>query len=1563
LRRFIKILSRIIIILLLLLLTVWVLIQLKPVQNFLVRKAADKLSRELNTEVSVKQVDFSLFNKMLLEGVLVKDRSKDTLAYIGSAAMNITDWFFFKKNVEISYLGLENTQFYLHRTDSVWNYQFLIDYFSSPSSGQQQKSATELTLQKLQLKNIRIFQKDEWRGENLQGSLSWLQLDVDKFDLKNKLIGIKTLTIHDPVFSITNYGGKRPKKESKPDDYYHQSDSIIKWNPGGFQLSAGTVSISNGEFRNDLVTERAPFDHFDGAHFRFYEINGTFTDMQLRSDTLKAKITLNTKERSGFKVNNMTADMLFHTTGLEFHNLLLQTPNSTLKDHFSLHYTQFNHDMSQFISHVRMEGKFNDSKIHSDDIAFFAPELKDWKDVVNVTGTVRGTVDHLKGNDLKITTLRNTLLEGSVTMDGLPDINNTFLNINAKQFKTNYADASQVYPDLKKIRKPAVHQISYLDFTGSFTGYLKDFVTYGTIKTNLGTITSDLNLKLPAGSEPIYSGKLKTDGFQLGRFLNDTIIGSISMDGTLKGKSFDIKKLFAEVDGEIRQIEIKGYNYKNITAKGIVDRRKFDGALAVNDSNVIVNLTGLVDFGKDTPVYRINGMVYRLNLKPLGFTKNEIAIKGDIDFNFRLKTIDDFTGTALIQNAELLSNGRKLSFDSMYVSNNFITATTKEFLLRSNEINARLRGNYSLVDLPDVALNFLHNYFPTYIPEPTKRMTQQDFEFDIVTNNISEFIELLDLQLHGFNNSSIKGNFNIKENKFTLETHVPSFEYKKILFDNVNIYGNGNLTTLSLNGNVLDIRFSDSLRLPNSNFVVTAANDTGSVIINTTATQTFKDADLRARFQASKDGFNINFQPSTVFINEKQWKIEDESNLFIGKGELLSSGIRLTSGNEEIYAYSEPSSTLSSGHDFKVELKKLEVGDILPYFLTDPRLEGTVTGNVEIINPMKKNMMMEGKLKAEKFRMNDDSIGIVTIDDVKYNSETGIITYNIISDNESHEFVINGNTNIKDPKNITTDNIIKLENEQLSLLSKYLSVIMTDIKGSGNGTLRVKGKGNSPDIIGDVTLNDASFVLDYTKVKYRFKDGTVIRFKEGMIDFGDIQLTDTTNRKATFSGILYHQFFKEMAYDLSFAADDARRGLVVLNTTRRDNNLFYGNVVANASGSITGPANRMNLVLRGSPTDSSKLYLPTSDSRVTGLADFIVFRKYGTEMKAETELKESSSLNVDLSVVANPYAKVYLILDEITNDIIEGQGNGVINLKVGTNEKTTIEGNYTITKGRYNFNWESLFKREFLVNKGTIDWDGDPYNARISIDATYEVDNVKLPEDLTRGCSQEPSNLFVIAKMKNTLKNPEITFEFELPQGHPCRNNPITDNGFKQLYRNTDEMNRQVMSLLLVGDFLNSSSTAQGTTISTSILTNAASTLSEFIAQQVTLAFGALLKNIPGLKDLNLDPYVTFNPATVSGLQAQSLQGTGKFGVNKSFLNGRIIIKAGGAYFLSNNQNQTPLTNNGNQLTPDVNIEWLISPDGKVRLIGFYRTVFDLQSRRNRSGISLSYVKDFEKLW
>ncbi|MFN4284624.1 MAG: translocation/assembly module TamB domain-containing protein [Lacibacter sp.] len=1551
-------------VLLLLLATVWLAIQFSPIQTWLVRQVSQKLSADLHTEVQVKRVDFSLFKRVVLEGVLVRDRSNDTLLYAGRLSARVNNWFFLKNKLVVSNLSLEHTTVLLQRTDSVWNYQFLIDYFAAPSGGGTQSNNLEVQLKRLRLQQVRFRQIDRWFGQNMEIAVGSLLLDANRISLLEKKIDVNKIFIDAPLVALSNYKGNEPTPPLLDDDVYHRRYDSIPPAPllPGWIIKAGSLQIADGTFRNDAATNREPYPYFDGEHLHFYDIQAGFGPIQLTGDTLQSRMTLRLKERSGLEVQKMNALLQWHGRGIEFSELDLQTPKSRLRDYFAMRYLHFNHDMNRFVSHVIMEGRFVKSTIHSDDLALFAPELKNMNDVVQLSGRARGTLNHLKGEEIVITTGSSTKLAGRFTIDGLPNINNTFLDINATTFSTNYNDALQIYPELRKIKYPALNKLGRVDFTGSFTGYINDFVTYGTLRTNLGTVITDINLKLPARSAPIYSGKLRTRNFNIGSFLNEPLLGSIEMEGTIRGKGFTDKQLYAELDARIGQMELNGYNYRNIEARGIAEKKKFDGTLVVHDENLNLNLTGMVDAGSDTVAFRVNGRVHALHTKELHLWKKDLRFSGDIDGNFRIRRIEDFIGTAIIQNAQLLYNGERLPFDSLYVQNKFTDSVNKQLVMRSNELSVELNGDYNLVYIPKMAQFYLANYFPAYIKKPQLPNNQQAFDFNVETGDITPFLHLFDVPLRGFDQSTITGTFNTGNSTFDLNVRVPSFELGSVLFEDVVIGGRSNTQQLNLNGSIFNIRFNDSLSLPQTVFTASAANDTGRITINTSASHTLKDANLNARFKASNEGFTVTFEPSSIMLSEKTWRIERESDFFIGNNTIFSNGLRLTSGLEEIFAYTHPSD-IGNYNDLVVELRKVQLGDLIPYVLTDPRIEGSATGRVDIMNPLGK-MQADYRLTIDRFRFNNDSIGIVSLRG-NYSSTTGDINYAIESDNRNHEFTITGKTNILNPDSVTTDNLINLKNESLSIISPYLSLILTDIKGTGSGTIRVVGDGQRPELIGSVRLNNASFVLDYTRCRYWVNNGTVINFREGTIDFGTIKLCDSSNRTATFSGRLFHRFFNDMSFDLNFRTDDDNKGLLVLNTTKRDNDLFYGQVVARASGSITGPQNDIQIRLRGAPTDSSRLYLLTSDSKVTGTADFIVFRKYGTLMQIETEIKESSALTVDLDVTANPFARIYLILDEFTNDIIEGQGNGAINLRVGTNERTTMSGNFTITSGRYKFNWQSLFKKPFLINSGTINWSGDPYDARINIDANYLVERVSLPPELASGCTDSRNDLLVVANLSNTLKNPEIKFRFELPQSHPCRNNPLTISGFNQLYNNPDELNRQVISLLLVGSFIttNPASGVASGNLGNTLFSNVAGTLSEFIAQQVSSGLDAVLRNIPGIKDLELDPYVTFTPGLISGTQAQGMgfQGTGTFGFTRRLLNGRILLKAGGSVLV--NAGQMATVQNNNQITPDLSIEWLLTPDGKLRLIGFYRTVFDIQRRNDRTGVSFSYVREFDKIW
>ena len=97
---------------------------------------------------------------MHLRGVLIEDQHQDTILSAGEVRVRITDWFFFKKNIVLNYIGLENAVIKMQRDDSTWHHQFLVNYFSSPGSSQGGGGKTQLSLEKVDLRNITFTKRD-----------------------------------------------------------------------------------------------------------------------------------------------------------------------------------------------------------------------------------------------------------------------------------------------------------------------------------------------------------------------------------------------------------------------------------------------------------------------------------------------------------------------------------------------------------------------------------------------------------------------------------------------------------------------------------------------------------------------------------------------------------------------------------------------------------------------------------------------------------------------------------------------------------------------------------------------------------------------------------------------------------------------------------------------------------------------------------------------------------------------------------------------------------------------------------------------------------------------------------------------------------------------------------------------------------------------------------------------------------------------------------------------------------------------------------------------------------
>jgi TamB, inner membrane protein subunit of TAM complex len=1545
------------------------------VQNWLIGRVTAKLSRDLHTQIDIRHVDFSLFNKMRLEGVLAKDLHKDTLLYAGEVGLRVTDWFFFKDTVVLQYLNLKDATIRFDRKDSIWNYQFLIDYFGG-SSNPDKKSALDLLLTKAELSNVSILQRDEWKGEDLSLHIKSMSLDAEIVDFSKKLAVIRNWEFIEPQFSISSYTGNRPASDTTVDAPVVNDPMHLRWNPAGWHVSIDHGRIENGWFKNNKLTDSVWSEHFDGNHIYFYAVNWDFRHTKLIRDTLTAQMNLDTKERCGLVVQKFSAQIKLYPEAMEFANMDLRTEKSRLKSFYAMRFRSFD-DMSHYINKVQMEGDFTGAEVDSDDIAFFAPALASWKRKFRITGHIKGPVRDLAGRNLLINAGQNTLLNGDIHLKGLPDIEQTYIEFRSRNFKTTYQDVTTFFPGLKKLQAPRIDRIQQLRFTGDFIGSLRNFVTSGTIETNLGTLNCNLTMKLPVGRPSTYSGTLSTDNFDLGQFTDASQLGKISFQGKVNGQGLSSKTLSATLDGTVQKIEFNDYTYQNIEVNGTVAQNKFNGRLVSADSNLTAQLDGLIDFSQLQPKFDFTAEVATCNLQQLHFSPQDIRFNGKVRFDFIGDDIDNFLGTARIYDASIRKKGKRISFDSLTLSSSFIDSN-KTITVISNEFDGALVGSFSIKELPAAFQTFLNRYYPSYVSPGKNVASNQNFSFVITTKNIDEYLDMFDNRLKGFNFSSLTGRIDSKANLLDLNAEIPQFNYKSIAFYNVLLNCRGNMDSLGINAKVADIYVNDSLHFPSTRVQLTSFNDLSKIQIRTSANQTLNAANISAQVQTLANGIHIRFSPSSFDINSKTWVIDKDGQLAFDKNVVTASDLRISTGEQQILISTLPSSQ-GSYNDIFFDLKKINIGDFSPFVVKDYRLEGLLSGQLVLGDPFgKPDLKFNGE--STLFRLDNDSIGRLSLV-ADYSKSDGLVNASVHSDNKDFHFDLRGIFSTADSSTVTPINITSdLVDTRIDLLQKYLGSIFTNVDGKATGKLQVVGQGSALKYLGDIELKNGSLKVLYTQCVYKIPEATV-HFRDGYIDFGSVEITDTLgNRARLVRGKLWHESFKNLRYDFALTT----KRLLMLNTKFSDNNLFYGTVIGKAdSVTLRGPQQDLQLYVKGEPADSSNLYLPTTTSRESAAANFIVWKVYGQTMQAQYLHNDDDNFNVTLEINANNYANVWVIIDPLTKDIIKANGHGVLKIKVGTNENMDIRGTYEIDRGNYNFTFQTFIHKPFVFKEGAgnfIRWTGDPYNADINIQAIYEAENVQFSDLgsqfllMSKGSGDQSTSfhgpVWVVATLSNKLMRPDISFQIELPPNSQLKNDQYVALMLQQIQNDPNELNKQVAYLIVFNSF-GPLTTATSQVLSPNeavggiVYSSISAAISGYLSQEASSAFQKIFKDKSIQVNLNTAFYNVYDTygAPVNNTSIYDRTNV-NLSVMKSFLNERLTFSVGSAldFGLTTAQVQASSV----QFLPNISADWKVTPNGRVVLSFFYRDSYNYLAvanhTQNSSGTSISYRRDFDRI-
>lgn len=1551
-----------------LLVLISILINVTPVQNFLVRQVSNKLSQQLHTEVTVDHVKFRLFNRFLIEGAYVADQQGDTLLYTDKLTVNVTNFFFLKNRTVLYYVGMEDAIVNLERApeDSTWNFQFIIDAFAKPGK-KKEKGLPNIALRKLDLKDIRVNQSDGWNGKDMHISAERIKIDAQSIDLKKHKIRINSIRLTDPLFVLEKYDRAAPEDTAQalaapsaitpPDG----DSGALRWNSEHWQIRVDKINLEEGAFALTNRGQKTLQPYFDPQHINFYDINGTLTDTHFDKDSIISHLDLTAKERSGLVVKKLQGRFKMSPVTIEVADLDLVTNQSHLTNYFALQFDQFD-DLSDFVDKVTMRGHFTNAVVSSDDIGFFAPPLREWDKNIRIDGLAYGTLDQLTGEDLQIQAGASTSLIGTISMTGLPDINNTFIDFQAKKLVTTGKDIQQFIPTLKQNDKVNLDSLTYLEFQGNYVGFIYDFVAYGTFTTNLGAVHSDLNLKFgPRHKVPVYSGSLSSDGFDIGAFIDAKNLGNIAFRTQINGSGFSLEELNASVKGTIRKLTFKNYTYNHIQLAGDLRQKLFQGKIAIADSNLVLNFQGGIDFNDSIPRFNFTSEIQKSNLRALHLTEDSILFAGKLNLNFRGSNLNNFLGEARLYDIHLFKDQKRIAFDTLVVNSSKDNKGGKWLTLRGNEISGYVHGNYDLTQLPDAALLFLNNYFPGKIKPPSNTNIREDFEFALEFGNIDSVLFYFIPALTSLNGGHVSGRINTLKDSLALNLDLTHAGYNSYAFNDIRINAVGTLQGLKTENSVGEVYLKDSLILPETTIETYSHQDTSLITLHTMGNTALNKANLKVKFVTPKEGYYIKVLESALFINNKDWHISPDNEIRLKKNDITIHHFNIFHDNQRITLTS--TDTSAQKNTFIVRLNDLYIADFAQFFLPNLLLEGVANGQFQITDPLQA-LHISGDLTATYLRINNDSIGTV-IASSAYDEKKQTIQWDLHkADSQEKNFTMGGTVGLGSNKTLAAT--FKLQNTNISVLNSFVKGYVSDLNGFATGEVRLGGSRTNPEVVGAIKLNNVDFLVDYTQVHYTLNNET-ITFTPGKIDLGSITLKDEKGRNGILSGTITHKNFDDLFFNLNVNTPD----LLLMNTAAKNNPDYYGKVIASAKIDFSGPLRDMQMVINATPQEGTHIYLPLSDEEDIGEHDFIVFKQYGKKLSEQDLQKKKVNLTVKLNANMNPQAQIDVIVDATSGDHITARGNGALQINVNLQGDFQMFGNYAITEGYYIFSFKGLLSRKFAINQGsTISWNGDPSNANINITAIYHVPGGANLYNLISGEAASMTGLTkddkrllrqreridVYLFLKNSLMHPDISYDIRIPEASISASS-LAMTKLQQIRQNPNILINQVAALLAAGQFIpvNSANASSGILRSSGL-----SSAGQWVSSQLT----GVLNNLFGnqLNDLGLSFSMNYNTYSASGNYGDIQRNDVQFNLSKNLFNNRVQLEVGPS--INWGRSNTPHAANTSYFAGDFRLEYLITPDGRVRFFAFSRSNYNVLLNQNltRAGVGISYSRQFDRL-
>lgn len=1404
--------------------------------------------------------------------------------------------------------------------------------------------------------DINVAYKSEPSHINSSFVIGNLVMHPKKFDLKNSIYTLDDATLNNSAFVIETASNK-PVQPPK--------DTVLTTAPvPPFKIISGTITINNSSLKYDDNSLPHITNGMDYSHLNLTNLSLKAGNLTYNIDTTSVSVkSASLKEQSGFVLNNFTTDFTMNPSGVSLQNLLIETPGSEIKKSAVISYPSLN-AIQKNPGVLGLDIDLQNSKISVKDLKTFLPALSTQgtalsnKSTLYADARITGKVNDLNFQKLILRGLSATDINAFGNIKGLPDPKKINMDLTINKFQTSKNDILSVLPASALPSNITIPE--NISANGSVKGGMNNLNTDVAINSSLGGARLKGTLiNITDSNNAQYNLSLNARNLQLGTILQNPKLGLLTGDFKVQGKAYNPAVANATFSGFISTVTLNGYNYTNIKADGSIADKIYKIAANINDSNLVANVVAGGEFSGKFPGVKLKATIDSIKTLPLHLSSNSIIYHGDIDGDFTNTDPDNLAGNLMVTHSILVNDGKRFTLDSLQLTadnNNGIHSLE----LTSDFISASIKGKYKLTQLADVFQQSIDPYFSMNKKKNIAKVDPYNFTISVGAINdpalkafLPTLTELKPVTFNGAFASDTGWNVSIK---------LPYAVYNGIIINDANIHAATKNGSIAFNTSFKQIKNGTAFSIYATTLDGTLQNNNLNFALNIKDQKSADKYTLAALLSIPSAGnYNFSLRPGNLLLNYDKWNINEGNFIQYINGDIQAHNFVLSQSNQQL---SLNSSGTGNNSPLQLNFKNFKIATLTGFVESDSLLvNGLLNGNAIVTN-LQTQPTFTTDLTVENLSIYQDTIGNLT---AKVNNN---IANNYHADitlkDRGNDVSINGNYIVK-PANSSYNFMVNIAAFQMHSLEGFTKGSIKDARGFLYGKIALNGSLNNPNIDGKINFDNTAFNVSAFNNVFKIDKASIAVINNKGIEFQNFVIRDTTQNTLAIGGGIHTTDFLNYNFDLTIKA----RNFQAINSTNKDNKLFYGKMVFSTDLTVKGTPSHP--IIDGDLAINNKtdftVVLPQQEPGVQKREGIVRFVDYSATAEDSLLMVPYDSLNVSpllgydvsINITVTKEATFNMIVDAANGDFLSLKGTAQLTAGIDASGKITLVGSYEIDEGTYNLSFNFL-KRNFSIQKGSrIVWTGEPTTAQISVTAIYIANTA--PLDLVQSQITGDATIYkqklpfeVHLSLAGELLKPQISFDIILPsdKNYNVDNSIVStvQNKLIQIRQEPGEMNKQVFALLLLNRFIGENPFNNSSGSSLNAGTFAMQSVSRLLSEQLN----ALTKNLIEGVDINFDVATTQDYTTGSQQSRTDLS----VGISKRLLSDRLTVTVGNDFEL---QGPQPANNPQQNFAGNISINYKLSKDGKYMLRAYRKNDYTdiIEGYVIETGIGFIISADYNK--